>query len=558
MAFLCSACGTQSENVVLNDTSVASLGKAATVLIVNNISAQVTVPKFTFNVPAIVAMGTQVATPEISREELVQVLWTKVFQNPEAYLQASPGDSETKSAVAVGSGFFVTSDGVLVTNAHVVEADGDELKKEFASDGLKDKLPDIIKEGFGTLNEEDRQYASEWLNNDANGKLALQGIIAFLAPRTDVTDARADLGVADVSGQAGTLERPQLMHAHTLPRGVGSSKDEDVALLKVDGVGFHTIPLAVDEPQIEESVFAVGFPGDSTFSATFDQKERPESTVTDGKVNAIKAMSNYAYSAIQMSATIHPGNSGGPVLDHFGRVVGISTFGLRDAEGHEISGTNFAIPISVAKRFLNQAGVTAAESDTTLHYRRALMMEQVNHFSKARAELESVLRDRPTDAIALREMERVKRAISDGQDRTYMDYAPAGGVGLACILLAGVGAAGLRRRRRTVRQAYRPLDVSATTSYRLLIQGKMIPLAQGSSLTSSELPFLKSAGAGSVATVVPNSNPSGTVGIRNDSSDSWEATRPDGSSQIVAPFEVVPLVAGLRISFGPAQGVVHG
>jgi len=190
-------------------------------------------------------------------------------------------------------------------------------------------------------------------------------------------------------------------------------------------------------------------------------------------------------------------------------------------------------------------------------------MEQISHFAKARTEMEAVLRDRPTDAIALREMEHLNQEISDGHDKTYMDYVPAAaGGGLGLILVAGAGMSVARRRRRVASAAgshhsgYRPATPTVAPNYKLLIQGRMLPLVQGTSLTTSDLPFLHSTGVGAVATIQPYE--SGGVGIRNDSSDSWEATRPDGSSQIVAPSETVLLVAGLRISFGAAHGVVHG
>jgi hypothetical protein len=86
----------------------------------------------------------------------------------------------------------------------------------------------------------------------------------------------------------------------------------------------------------------------------------------------------------------------------------------------------------------------------------------------------------------------------------------------------------------------------------------MIALAEGVTLTTASLPFLESIGKGTVATVVPHSSQSSTVGLRNDSVDAWEVTWPDGTSLIVSPSEIIPLTAGLRISFGPAQGVVHG
>ena len=41
---------------------------------------------------------------------------------------------------------------------------------------------------------------------------------------------------------------------------------------------------------------------------------------------------------------MNPGNSGGPVLDADGAVVGVATAGIRDAGGTMIEGVNFALP----------------------------------------------------------------------------------------------------------------------------------------------------------------------------------------------------------------------
>jgi len=56
--------------------------------------------------------------------------------------------------------------------------------------------------------------------------------------------------------------------------------------------------------------------------------------------------------AIQTNLDITHGNSGGALLDYRGRLVGITTFRLRDIAGQVIFGTSFSIPIHIVLDFL--------------------------------------------------------------------------------------------------------------------------------------------------------------------------------------------------------------
>lgn len=104
------------------------------------------------------------------------------------------------------------------------------------------------------------------------------------------------------------------------------STDNDLALV---GVREHLPALAVspDEAKEGQSVTAVGSPLDF------------ESTVTAGVVSAIRVYDGLQY--LQISAAVNPGNSGGPVVDAFGRVVGVVVGKRFGAEG-----VGFAIPVA--------------------------------------------------------------------------------------------------------------------------------------------------------------------------------------------------------------------
>ena len=127
---------------------------------------------------------------------------------------------------------------------------------------------------------------------------------------------------------------------------IGSDKETDVALLKIDAKKLPTLELG-DSDAIRQGdwVMAVGNP--LMFSHT----------VTVGVISAkgrrISASSLDDF--LQTDAAINFGNSGGPLLDASGRVVGINTAITRnDFRGRMVEGIGFAIPINMVKAEIPQ------------------------------------------------------------------------------------------------------------------------------------------------------------------------------------------------------------
>lgn len=88
----------------------------------------------------------------------------------------------------------------------------------------------------------------------------------------------------------------------------------DVALLKSPIRMPDPIPIKTELPAVAQDVFVIGSPMDESLS----------STVTKGIVSAIRMGDVNGMRFIQADAAISPGNSGGPLLDHKGNVIGIS------------------------------------------------------------------------------------------------------------------------------------------------------------------------------------------------------------------------------------------
>ena len=105
----------------------------------------------------------------------------------------------------------------------------------------------------------------------------------------------------------------------------------DIALLKVEGLKLQPLVLATKPPSKGDKVYAIGFPASANENLSSSQfKNLVESTVTEGIVGRVfdgtwsqRNQSNVKI--VQHSAAINKGNSGGPLLDICGRVVGINT-----------------------------------------------------------------------------------------------------------------------------------------------------------------------------------------------------------------------------------------
>jgi len=130
-------------------------------------------------------------------------------------------------------------------------------------------------------------------------------------------------------------------------RVVRSDKDLDLALLRIEGVkDLPTLSLGSDDKLAElMELVAVGFPFGT--AVTRDRKGGyPAVSVNVGSVTALRRNKDDALDRIQLDAALNPGNSGGPVLDKDGKVVGVVVSGILG------SGVNSAIPVSILARFV--------------------------------------------------------------------------------------------------------------------------------------------------------------------------------------------------------------
>lgn len=209
-------------------------------------------------------------------DSAVQILST--FEGPMDFFHTGQ-DQE-----GIGSGFVVSKDGYILTNAHVVTLEGTGGTGGSASEAKSLEV------------------------NFKNGKKAEASIVGY-----------------DLSGS-------------------------DVAVIKVDPEGLDLVPVILGDSssvQVGEPVVAIGSPF-GIYS----------SSLTAGIVSAVDRNVEspeegfLIQDAIQTDAAINRGNSGGPLFNTVGEVIGINEQIISQSGGFE--GVGFAVPINTAKRVMDE------------------------------------------------------------------------------------------------------------------------------------------------------------------------------------------------------------
>lgn len=127
---------------------------------------------------------------------------------------------------------------------------------------------------------------------------------------------------------------------------VGGDEKQDLAILKVDAEGLIPAEFGVSSDlTVGDKVYAVGNPLGLELRSTF----------TDGIVSYVDRsveVDGFTMTLLQTNAALNSGNSGGPLVNQYGQVVGINT--IKMMSGYDtIEGLGFAIPTSIAERWIN-------------------------------------------------------------------------------------------------------------------------------------------------------------------------------------------------------------
>ena len=279
------------------------------------------------------------------------------YFNPSGAVEkASIATVTVKTPMGTGSGFFITSNGHIITNKHVlrgdekrmaeadanikkIDAEAEKFKKQFAAEEerlirrekmLEEYKNQIEKMTYQPLkvseSEKHRMAYEEYLmwreTFNSRKKDFLSKLESYSEKKNDFS-YKATVG-ALASHFTIIIKDGREFNVYL----VAESRDTDLALLKLDGYKTPFVkPALRQQTRQGQEVYAIGSP-----TGLMD-------SVSSGII------SGYERGYIKTNAHVYPGNSGGPLIMTGGEVIGINTLKMLT---RQFEGLGFAIPIDTA------------------------------------------------------------------------------------------------------------------------------------------------------------------------------------------------------------------
>ncbi len=317
-----------------------------------------------------------------------------------------------------GSGFFISPDGYIATNAHVVQhiREGEEKAREALNQEVLKDIFNSYKADFQRLNQDQIKKIISTVEFGGMKKLNI------------VVLPNGDHATYDIK-------------SYGAPIGEG----KDCAIIKIPARNAPTLVIGESSKvQIQDRIFVIGYPGVADVQGVLDEKSQLEASITDGAISAIKTTAD-GDQVLQTSAPITHGNSGGPAVNEKGEVVGLATFG----NVKEVQGFNFLVSSATLNEFVHQAGATNATGETDKEWRTALDLFWGARYTAAIEKLQEVQSLFPAHVEAKKLLDHARDLKREGKEKkNYAMWLILGGV-----VLIAIGCAVLLIRMRGSRRA---------------------------------------------------------------------------------------------------------
>ena len=370
-----------------------ALNRPGVVMIKTVFSANVTVNKMrmderVFNRLLDSIQRVDTAGAIFTAEQKLDIVLKEMNNRPARFFKKSFDNIEQSQQItATGTGFFITGDGYVATNCHLIDRDNAFVRRQF----ILTAFQQITQ---ANINAFESSWAAKF--NDQQKTLLYDtyaSVYSKLFPMT-LSDLKKTVYVV-YRKDTGTTQTTESKAANIIIKGL-PMPGKDIAVLKIDAdTNLPVLKIAPEElPKVGEQLFVYGYPGPVTNNDYVSAESAIEPTLTTGIVSAIKKSVN-GWPVIQMDANINHGSSGGPVCNNKGEVVGLTTFGSLENSGGLAAGLNFSIPVSILNEFLDSAGIEADISKATIIFAEALDCFDKHYYKKALHHFEEIKKLNP-------------------------------------------------------------------------------------------------------------------------------------------------------------------
>jgi serine protease Do len=339
-----------------------------------------------------IAEYTKPAVVRIVSGVLIQWKYTPDYDSYFYYLDSAimeylKNNGYKTTDLGAGSGSIISPNGYIVTNAHVVEI----AKLENAQ---------IIKIEIAEMSVE----IASFINSKYGVNLKPESLVGYLEGHLKVDQPIQKVIKVFLPGGG------DLMDGEIKSYGAPVGEGKDVAVIKIEKTNLPSVILGDSEKvQLQENIWVFGYPG-AADSQTLSKESILVVSITDGKVSATDKKSTQGAPVLQINAAATHGNSGGPVIDEDGNIVGLLTF-RSENNPKETQGFNFVVPVNTVKEFVSQAGAKNEEGDVNKLYKQGLQLYWGGYYKDALASFEATQRLYPNHS-------ELKKLIADCQQKS--------------------------------------------------------------------------------------------------------------------------------------------
>ena len=429
-------CSTTFAQQTMTPVQIAERNKPGTVMIQATYKGSVSATQPQFDEDGLASLAQEVKAlvtdGTITQDQFWNIYIMTFCRDVDKYMmKGTEKVSKELNTTMVGSGFIVTPDGYVITNAHVVDENDDDTKQNF----VKQAFQEIIDEDIKTLEDAMKRKMTE-----EEAKALTDADSWYFTQTMEVGNIQKEFSIVfGVSGDKGKIV-PMIIPAKLITMG-SPIPGKDVAILKMTAKhSYPTIRMGDDKAlRVGDQIYVLGYPAVATFHPLISEESISEASLTRGLVSAKKNMKD-GWEVLQTDASITHGNSGGPVMNEQGEVIGLATFGSIDYQRQaEVQGMNFIVPSTIVEEFIKEARIQPEMSDISLAYEAALDFFDKAHYKKALKKFDEVKVMNPSFPFIDKMIKDSKRNIEKGLDKEPKDmmmyYYIGGGVLLLSIIL---------------------------------------------------------------------------------------------------------------------------